>query len=169
LHVDKRESNIQTVVLDQCVKDIVTFRVRCYARTVYIDHDSAPFWAALRERRLVVQRCASCLTPRWPFRTVCAVCCARGWAEQTTSGTGAVYSWIAIHHATVPTPPSLLPYRVALVALDEDSRILIPGQYDGPGDELHTGLRVVAAFHDTTDDITVMHWRRQTAVSGEEG
>jgi uncharacterized protein len=131
------------------------------------DPDSAPFWAGLRGRRLVVQRCASCQTLRWPLRSVCARCLGRDWTEQTVSGDGAVYSWTVIHHATVPTPPSLLPYCVALVALAEDPRILIPAQYDGSREELRTGLPVAAAFHDATQDVTVLHWRRR-AVPGAE-
>ena len=130
-----------------------------------VDHDSAPFWASLRDRRLVVQRCTGCRTLRWPFRSVCAVCRGRECTEETMSGDGTLYSWTVIHHATVPTPPALLPYCVALVALAEDPRILIPAQYDGPRGELCSGLPVTAAYHDVTDDLTVLHWRRR----GERG
>ena len=134
-----------------------------------IDPDSAPFWAGLRNRRLVAQRCARCQTLRWPLRSVCAACRARDWTEQTLSGRGTVYSWIGVHHPTVPTPPSLLPYWIALVAVEEEPRILIPAQYDGSAGDLRTGLPVTAAFHDTAPDVTVLHWRRAAAASGPEG
>jgi uncharacterized protein len=133
------------------------------------DHDSAPFWAALRDRRLIVQQCDACGTLRWPFRSVCANCRGRAAAERTISGTGTIYSWTIIHHATVDTPQSLLPYCVALVALDEDPRILFPAQFDGAHDELRAGLPVIATYHEATADVTVLHWHRISAASPDSG
>jgi hypothetical protein len=78
------------------------------------------------------------------------------------SGRGSVYSWIVVHHTTVPTAANLLPYSVVLVALEDDPDILIPGQFDGDRTELCSDLAVVAEYRDVTEDVTVVHWRPQT-------
>ncbi|WP_425567993.1 Zn-ribbon domain-containing OB-fold protein, partial [Postechiella marina] len=39
-----------------------------------IDADSAPFWEAAAEGRLVGQRCGSCDSWRWPPREHCPEC-----------------------------------------------------------------------------------------------
>ncbi|HEV7689157.1 MAG TPA: OB-fold domain-containing protein [Acidimicrobiia bacterium] len=124
-----------------------------------IDVDSAPFWKAARDGELLLQRCTGCGTYRWPLRTVCWQCAGRDAAEVPATGRGTVASWIVVHQPTVPTPPELLPYTIALVALEEDGRILVPGLLVGDGTGLDVGAAVVADFQSATAEIAVLGWR----------
>lgn len=123
------------------------------------DHDSLVFWEGCKEGRFILQQCSDCERFRWPHVTVCPDCLSRDWAHVDAAGTGALYSWTWIHHATVPTPAELLPYCVALVALDEDPQILVPGQFEGQRDELEHGMRVEAVYRTAPDGTTVVRWQ----------
>jgi uncharacterized OB-fold protein len=52
---------------------------------------------------------------------------------------------------------ALVPYPVALVRLDEQDDILIPGRYVGSS-ELAQGLRVKARTEVATEDIGLLTW-----------
>src|SRR6202044_389062 len=47
-----------------------------------VDPDTAPFWEAARERRLITQRCGSCGALRFPPTPLCARC--RSWNVEWT-------------------------------------------------------------------------------------
>lgn len=122
------------------------------------DADSIRFWEWARQRRLLLQRCDGCGTFRWPPRTVCWSCGATGFTEVPASGRATVYSWTVIHHPTMPVATERLPYTVVLAALEEDARILIPGQLDGDRADLRPGARLQCTFHRVSDEVTVVHW-----------
>ncbi len=88
------------------------------------DPDSAAFWQACREHRLMVQRCAQCGQIRFPPGPRCAACGAseHEWIE--ASGRGTVFSWIVVRH---PVPAEVyageVPYVVALIELEEGVRL----------------------------------------------
>jgi uncharacterized OB-fold protein len=86
--------------------------------------ESAPFWDATRERRLVIQWCTACSKPIFFPRAFCPHCDAPGsaleWRE--SNGRGNVYA------VTVEHRPELMgatePYAVALVELEEGVRLV---------------------------------------------
>lgn len=87
---------------------------------------SRPYWQALREGRLVFQRC-SCGHAWLPARRECPSCLQAlppggGWT--TAAGGGRLISWVVYHTAYHPAFESRLPYHVALVELDEGPRLL---------------------------------------------
>lgn len=98
-----------------------------------IDADSIGFWEATREGRITLCRCTECGT--WLPRPVerCAECGGPA-SFSEVAGTGTVYSFIVVHHATVPTFASLVPYVIALVEFDEGPRLpgILLGEH-GPG------------------------------------
>ena len=81
----------------------------------YPDRDSAPWWAALAEHRLVQQRCDDCGRWRWPPRAICGGCASFAWSWQPVPGTGEVVSWITTHHAFLPGFEA--PYHTVFVRL----------------------------------------------------
>lgn len=85
---------------------------------------SEPYWQALREGRLIYQRCASCDDAWLPPRTECPRCLAPepGWRE--ASGEGRLVSWVVYHHAYHPYFAQRLPYNVAVVELAEGPRLV---------------------------------------------
>jgi uncharacterized protein len=87
------------------------------------DPESAPFWAASLEGRLVIQHCAQCGHVQLYARAHCLVC--RNpveWVEAT--GRGTVYSYTVIRQNFSRSFKHLLPYVVALVDLDEGPRLM---------------------------------------------
>jgi hypothetical protein len=79
-------------------------------------------------------------------------------SDTWASGRASAYTWTVIHHATSAVDPRLLPYAVVLGALEEDPRILVPGQLDGDRTELRSGRPLLCTFHDVSDEVTVLHW-----------
>ena len=79
--------------------------------------------AALREGRLLLQRCA-CGELRLPPRAACAVCLSTDWTWHAAAGGGRLYSWVVYHVAFHPDFRERLPYNVAVVELDEGPRLI---------------------------------------------
>jgi uncharacterized OB-fold protein len=105
-----------------------------------IDADSIGFWEATREGRIALCRCTDCET--WLARPI-ERCnrCGGPTSFDEIAGTGTVYSFIVVHHPSVPAFAALVPYVVALVELDEGPRL--PGiLLEERGPEVAIGQRV---------------------------
>lgn len=126
-----------------------------------MDLDSTPWWEALQRHELTLQRCDGCGRYRWPARAYCNDCGSPEWQWVAASGRGTVESWTATYLAA---PGVEVPFCVALVRLDEQDDIRIPGYVDGPGDgsRLEIGLPVTAAYEDVTATgdrpLTLLRW-----------
>lgn len=83
-----------------------------------IDPESAPFWDAAAEGRLVVQHCDACGERQFYPRRLCRHCWSRELDFESVEGTGTVYSYTVCHTAGQPGYDAELPYVVALVELD---------------------------------------------------
>jgi uncharacterized OB-fold protein len=84
---------------------------------------TAPWWDATRERRLLLQRCASCGHVQHHPRYLCTACGATdglGWVE--SSGAGVVDTFTVVHRA--PRPELVTPYVVARVRMSEGPVLL---------------------------------------------
>jgi uncharacterized OB-fold protein len=128
------------------------------------DIDSSPWWAALQRRELLVQCCKDCRRLRWPGREVCNDCGSRRWGWVPATGAGSVASWTVTHRSGAVDAGQFV---VALVRLDDQDDILIPGYIDGPPDGagLNIGMRVAVGFDEV--DVgqdgwrhVVIRWRR---------
>ncbi|MGX9889351.1 Zn-ribbon domain-containing OB-fold protein [Streptomyces sp. NPDC002276] len=98
-----------------------------------IDRDSAGFWEATREGRIALCRCSDCGV--WLARPL-ELCnrCGGPTSFTDVTGTGTIYSFIVVHHGSVPAFATLVPYVLALVEFDEGPRL--PGillDEQGPG------------------------------------
>jgi len=88
-----------------------------------INETSRPYWDALRQGHLVVQRCAN--GHAWlPARKHCPACLSADVRWERASGRGRIVSWVVYHQAYHPAFEGRLPYNVALVQLDEGPRLL---------------------------------------------
>ena len=121
------------------------------------DPDSAPYWTALAEGRFLLQRCRACERWTWPARPICSGCHSDDldWVE--SPGTGEVYSWVVTHQPYGPDLARLVPYTIALVRLDEQDDILVPGRYVSD-ETIHQGLRVQAVPERVSDEVGVLTW-----------
>ena len=84
--------------------------------------DTQFFWDAVREHRLLIQRCASCGALRHPPRPMCPQCESLEWDTVEASGRGNVVSFVIPHHPPLPCFPE--PYVVALIDLAEGTRLV---------------------------------------------
>jgi uncharacterized OB-fold protein len=83
-----------------------------------------PFWAATRERRLVLQWCRRCDAgvhyPRW----ACPSCLGDDLEWRESPGCGSLYSFSIPTAAASPMLADLAPVAIALVELDEGVRLV---------------------------------------------
>lgn len=84
--------------------------------------ETAPWWDATRERRLVLQHCRRCDRVQHYPRPVCLACGGDDLDFVPASGRGVVHSYSVVHRSPDPEnyPP---PYTVALVRLEEGPMI----------------------------------------------
>jgi len=114
------------------------------------DADSAPYWAAAHDGRLVVQRCTTCGHTQLYPRDRCLVC--RGpveWVE--ASGRGTVYSFTVIRQNYSRPFRDWIPYVVALVDLEEGPRVMTNIVECEP-DAVRIGMAVRARFEPISDE-----------------
>jgi uncharacterized OB-fold protein len=121
------------------------------------DADSAPFLTALREHRIVLQRCTTCGHVRFPPMPACPWCGGTGSTLVTASGEGTVYSWVGVQRALTPGFESEVPYTIAAVELTEGARVF--GRLEGP-EPTAPGGTVTATFVDH-DEWTELRFRTQ--------
>jgi len=117
---------------------------------------AGPFFAAVGEGRLAVQRCDSCSAFRWPPLSGCPECRSREttWTDVAPSGT--VWSFVVYHRAFAASLKNDIPYTVLMVELDDGPYMvgrLIPG--DKPP---AVGDRVLAELGDV-DGVPTVRWR----------
>lgn len=86
--------------------------------------DDAPYWRALAQGVLMIQRCADCGTVRHPPRPRCGHCASAAHRWESASGRGTVYSFTIVHHPANPELVDSVPYVVALIELDEGPRLV---------------------------------------------
>jgi uncharacterized protein len=125
------------------------------------DLDTAPYWATLADGRFAMQHCRACGRWTWPPRPICSGCHGDDLEWKDASGTGVVYSWVVTHQPYAPDLAKLLPYTVALVRVDEQDDILIPGRFVSDV-EIHQGLRVRAVPERVDDEIGILTWEADT-------
>ncbi|TDD50083.1 bifunctional MaoC family dehydratase N-terminal/OB-fold nucleic acid binding domain-containing protein [Saccharopolyspora elongata] len=87
-----------------------------------VNQDNEFWFAAAKEKRLVVQRCRSCETLRHPPGPCCPHCQSFDWDTVTASGRGTVYSYVVAHHP--PHPAFEYPLLIAVVELAEGTRLI---------------------------------------------
>src|SRR5689334_12586422 len=121
------------------------------------DPDSAPFWEAVAQQRLVVQRCATCGTLRFPLRPVCSICHSTDWERHEVSGRGRVLSWVVTHQVFHPAFADRVPYTTLLVELEEQAGLLMYGNLR-PDGEISWLMPVRAVFERIDEQMTLVQW-----------
>lgn len=125
----------------------------------------AGFWAAVREHRLVVQRCAACGAFQFGPEWVCHHCHASDLAWHEVSGAGRVYSWMRVWHPVHPALADACPYLVVLVELPDAGDVRMVGNLLGdPMQDVTIGSEVEAVFEDQPGaEATLVQWRTVAA------
>jgi uncharacterized OB-fold protein len=131
------------------------------------ERDTEGFWAAARERRLVVQKCAACGHLRFPPHPYCPKCRSNAVGWQTMSGRGRIWSFVVAHKPTLPAFADFVPYPVAIIELDDEPRLRMTGNIVASPDapinsvdpaRLAIGQKVQVAFTQVADDVVLPRW-----------
>jgi len=107
--------------------------------------DTAEFWAAAAEGRLLVKRCDACGEAHWYPRPICPFCHSEHTSWEQASGRGTIYSFTVIRRAWGPWAHAV-PYAVAYVQLEEGPTIMA-NVVDCDVDALNIDDPVEVVFH----------------------
>lgn len=88
------------------------------------DEDSRPWWSALAEHRILLQRCLDCGLVRFPPMPGCPRCGGAADDAVCSAGIGVVYSWITVHHPLAGLSPADVPRTIVTVELAEGCRLV---------------------------------------------
>lgn len=116
-----------------------------------------PYWAAMRQGRLEMQKCAACGYVRWPAARACPECLTVGGDWTALSGEGEIWSYATYEQPMHPAFADDCPYAVGLVRLAEGP--MLYGRLLDPPDKLSCGRPVRAEFVALSDEITVVQFR----------
>lgn len=120
--------------------------------------DSQPYWDGLKDRRVMLQRCADCSTIRHYPRPMCGECFSMDvdWVE--ASGKGTICSWTVTHHPFHVGFRGETPYILVTVDLAEGVRIQSQ-LLDAEVEDLKLDLPVEVVFGQATDDVVLPYFR----------
>lgn len=124
--------------------------------------EAEPFFEALREGRLIVQRCTTCRTLAHPPRAMCRDCQGVTFDWRTASGQGEVYSYVVTHQAIHPALVGYTPMATVEVALSEGPH-LTSNLVDVAPDDIEIGMSVEVVFEDVGDNTVLPLFRRARA------
>lgn len=124
------------------------------APTPRIDPETAAFWAATTEGKLLLERCGDCRTVIWyPRGGFCPVCGSMSATPFEAAGTGTVYTFTVVHRGLGDFARAT-PFVIAYVELDEGPRIMTNVVGCDP-DQVRIGMPVRAVFHRTGGEASV--------------
>jgi uncharacterized OB-fold protein len=116
--------------------------------------ESAPYWQALREHRLVVQSCRHCGRLRHYPRTVCEACFGLEYDWVELPGRGSIHSWTVTHHPFHFAFKPLVPYITVTVDLAPGVRMMAP-LAAAATTPLALGMPVVLGYEELSADLTL--------------
>ena len=122
--------------------------------------DTAGFWEACREHRLVVQRCKQCGSYRMVPVPVCYNCQSFEWESEQSEGTGEVFSYTIVVHSTHPGTREVVPYNAIVVKLNDCGQMkLTSNMIECENEEIHVGMPVELVWEDTTPEVAMPRFR----------
>ena len=119
---------------------------------------SQPYWDALRDERIVVQRCRAC--DHWVHypRSRCSKCLSDQLVFQVVDGAATVYTFTVARQATAPPFVDEVPQIIAIVELAEGVRFTTNLVGVAPED-VRVGMRVQPVFDHGDDGMTLLRYR----------
>ncbi len=118
----------------------------------------APFIEAAKRGQLVVQKCESCSTLRFPPRELCSNCLSAKSVWIPVSGRGEVYSFNIMHQLYHPGFASEIPYAVVVVKLEEGAKMTSNLVGIKPH-EIKCGMPVEVVFERLSDAVVLPKFR----------
>ncbi len=124
----------------------------------YSDPTNDGFWNAIREHRLVFQKCKWCGLIVYRPRPRCPRCLSteKEWTE--SQGKGYVYSHVTVIYEKTGYPGYEVPYSIVIVEMVEGVRFL--ANMDGIDPlEVRVGMPVEVIFEDIAEDLILPRFR----------
>jgi uncharacterized OB-fold protein len=116
-----------------------------------------PFWDALAEGRICIQRCRDC--EQWVFypRSHCSHCLSDRLEWRDVSGNATLYTFTITRQPTAPFFADEMPQRLAVVELAEGVRMTstLVGVEDA---EIRIGMRLKPVFDHVSDAVTLLRF-----------
>jgi len=123
-----------------------------------VDPESAPYWSALKENRLILKHCRDCGRHHFYPRALCPHCHSDALEWSDARGTGSIYSFTVARRPAGPAFKADAPYVVAVIDLDEGARMMTNIVTDDV-DAVRIGQRVAVQFDAVTDEVTLPRFR----------
>jgi uncharacterized OB-fold protein len=123
-----------------------------------IDPESAPYWSALKDNRLILKHCRDCGRHHFYPRALCPHCHSDALEWSDARGTGSIYSFTVARRPAGPAFKADAPYVVAVIDLDEGARMMTNIVTDDV-DAVRIGQRVAVQFDAVTDEVTLPRFR----------
>jgi uncharacterized OB-fold protein len=135
----------------------VTGRIVDELRPLPVANDlTRPYWDAVREGRLDIQRCQRCHTYHQPPLPFCDICDGRDLRFETVSGRGTIYTFTVIHANRMPAFDGATPYAIVEVELVEQPGMLLTCNMSGtPPEDIRIGAPVEVTFVDIGDGMVL--------------
>lgn len=119
-----------------------------------VTEETAPFWDAAREGRLVVEQCAACGTASFPARGICRACRNRDMVPLEITSRGVVYSYTVNHQRWRADLD--VPFAIVLVEFPDHPGVRVAGRVRGVDPEdVRIGMEVDVGFEAGTDDFMI--------------
>jgi len=119
-------------------------------------HD--PFWEALRQHELKLQKCVDCGKFRYIPTEICQYCHSQDAEWTAVSGRGEVYTFTIVRRAPTPAYQEETPYAIVHVTLPEGPR-MISTIVDCPVEDVRIGMPVEVVYEDATPHQTLFRFR----------
>jgi uncharacterized OB-fold protein len=110
------------------------------------DEDSHVFWEGIKGHRIMAQKCAACGSLRSYPREICPSCLSGEFRWIECSGRGHIYSYTTVYRPPLGSFSKMVPYTIALVDLEEGTRLL--AHVEGDLNSIAVGTPVEAVFED---------------------
>jgi len=120
------------------------------------DRETAGFFAAAAEGRLVFRACQDCDHALHPPTDHCPHCGGWNTAWRDAKGSGTLYSWTTVTHQIHPAFPA--PYTLVVVELDDAPEVRLVGRVDGTP-ELAAGQPMQVWFEKLEGGPTLPQWK----------
>ena len=121
-----------------------------------VTRDTQFYWDALKEKKLLIQRCTDCNELRHPPLPSCPHCWSFNRDSVQASGRGTLFTYTVIHKPLVP--PFDEPNTVAVVLLEEGTKLVVElaAGEEGP---LEIGMPVEIDYLECDPDLTLPIFR----------
>jgi uncharacterized OB-fold protein len=125
------------------------------------DDISKPYWAGVQDRKLLVQRCATCERLQFPPNAACASCASDDLVFEEMSGRGKVFSFSeTVSGARHPYFQSISPYLVGMIQLDEQEGLIFPSNFPySKYWDLEIGAPVEVEFQEVVDGVLIPQFK----------